>query len=134
MAAYTIKNLRSDVADAAKQFGHSPHVEARFARDDLDSSQTAISFQRFAPGVRQPFAHRHREHEETYVVVEGAGEMWLAGETVPLRHWDAIRVAPKTVRAFIAGPEGLSILAIGPHGGGDAEVVPAPWSDEASGA
>lgn len=43
--------------------------------------------------------------------------------------WDAVRVAPETVRAFAAGPEGLEILAVGPAGLADAEMLPSPWPE-----
>ena len=128
MPGYGIKNLK-EVEDQAVKFGLSPQLESRFARDDLGCERTGLSYQRLAPGARQPFAHRHGEQEELYVVVGGGGRVTLDGETVEIRRWDAIRVAPETVRAFAAGPEGLEILAFGSHGTGDAELQPAPWAD-----
>ena len=41
MGDYTIKNVREDVDDAATQYGLSPSLEARFARDALDSNGEA---------------------------------------------------------------------------------------------
>jgi uncharacterized cupin superfamily protein len=126
MSGYTIKSLK-EVEDQAVRFGHSPDLEARFPLDDLGGEQVGISYQRLAPGVRQPFAHRHGRDEEIYVVVEGSGQVRLDGETADLTRWDAVRVAPETVRAFEAGPDGLTLLAIGPYGTGDAQVLPADW-------
>jgi quercetin dioxygenase-like cupin family protein len=126
MSGYTIKSLK-EVEDQAVRFGLSPDMESRFAREDLGCEQVGISYQRLAPGVRQPFAHRHGEHEEIYVVVAGSGQVRLDGETEELAQWDAVRVAPETVRAFAAGPEGLTLLAIGPHGTGDAQMQPVDW-------
>ena len=60
-----------------------------------------------------PFAHRHREQEEAYVVVGGSGRANLDGEIVALAVWDVLRVAPTVVRSFEAGPEGLDLICIG---------------------
>jgi mannose-6-phosphate isomerase-like protein (cupin superfamily) len=128
MSGHTIKNLL-DVEDSAAKFGFSPDMEARFARKDLGFEDHGISYQRLAPGVKQPFAHRHGDAEEVYVVVAGSGRVKVGGEITDIRQWDAIRVAPQTVRAFAAGPDGITFLAFGAHGTGDAEQLPAEWPD-----
>ncbi len=66
-----------------------------------------------------------------YVVVNGSGRIKLNDEIVELRRWDAVRVAPNTVRALEGGPDGLEIIAVGadrPEGG---DGVPAKdwWTD-----
>lgn len=125
MSAYTVKNLK-DIEDSAVKFGLSPGMESRFARSDLGFEQIGLSYQRLAPDVHQPFAHRHHRQEEVYVVTDGAGRAKLGDDIVELRRWDAVRVAPGTVRAFAAGPEGLELLAFGGGAGGmqDAETLP----------
>jgi mannose-6-phosphate isomerase-like protein (cupin superfamily) len=128
MPGYTAKNLK-DVNDQAVDFGLSPELESRFAREDLAAEQVGVSYQRLAADARQPFAHRHRADEVVYVVVGGSGRMLLDGELVELRHWDAVRVAPKTVRALEAGPDGLEVLAFGTHREDDHEVVEPEWPD-----
>ena len=52
-------------------------------------------------------------------------------EVLELRPWDAVRVAPGTVRAFEGGPDGLELLAIGSDRpeGGDGVRVDEWWSD-----
>ena len=47
-----------------------------------------------------------------------------------IRQLDAIRVEPKSTRAFEAGPDGLDLLAFGTHHD-DAELVPGFWPEEA---
>jgi mannose-6-phosphate isomerase-like protein (cupin superfamily) len=129
MSGYTIKNLK-DVEDAAVKFGLSPAMESRFARRDLGLEQVGLSYQRLAPDARQPFSHRHEQQEEVYVVTDGAGRVKVGDEVVELRRWDAVRVAPGTVRTFAAGPEGLELLAFGGGAGGmgDAEQLPDAWA------
>jgi quercetin dioxygenase-like cupin family protein len=108
-----------------------PEIEGRFGRTPLGSRDIGVSHFRYAPGFRSPAGHRHREQEETYVVVAGSGRALLDGEVVELRQWDTVRVAPEVVRAFEAGPDGMDVIAIGgprPEGG-DGETAPADWPD-----
>ncbi len=128
MAGYAITNLK-EVDDSAAKFGLSPALEARFPRKVLRFEQIGLSHQRLAPNARQPFGHRHREQEEVYVVVDGSGRVNLDGEVHELRVWDAVRVAPGTVRCFEAGSDGLASLAFGTSTGGlaDVESLPGWW-------
>jgi quercetin dioxygenase-like cupin family protein len=128
MSDYTIVNLR-EVEDAAPRFGLGDTIQARFARKALGSATTGISLQRLAPGARVPFGHRHREQEETYVVLAGSGRVRLGDDLHEVGTLDAVRVAPGVMRAFEAGPEGLEYLAFGaPTGeGNDSELEPGWW-------
>jgi uncharacterized cupin superfamily protein len=123
VSGHTIKNLMQ-VEDGAVKFGVSPMLEARFAREDLGCEQVGLSYQRLAPGARHPVFHRHAADEEVYVITFGGGVVSLDGEEVEIGRWDAIRVAPGTARGFIAGPDGLELLAFGTHRPGDGEIIP----------
>jgi mannose-6-phosphate isomerase-like protein (cupin superfamily) len=117
MSHYTIANLK-EIDDSAGE--HAPDLEARFARKYLDSEHLGVSYFRYGPGFRSPTGHSHREQEEAYVVINGSGRIKLNDEIVELRQWDVVRVAPKTVRGFEGGPDGLELIAIGadrPEGG-----------------
>ena len=59
-----------------------------------------------------PFAHKHDEAEEIYVVIAGSGRMKMDDEIVDIVELDAIRVSPAVARGFEAGPEGISLLAV----------------------
>lgn len=127
MSDYTIVNL-GEVEDAAASFGLGDTIEARFARNALEAEQTGVSLQRLAPGARVPFGHRHREQEETYVILGGTGRVRLGEELREIGPLDAVRVAPGVMRAFEAGPEGLEFLAFGaPTGGGNDMELDADW-------
>ena len=119
---YTIKNLR-EAKDSAAEAGLSDSIEARFAHEDLDSEKSGISYQVVKAGQRQPFAHRHGEMEEIYVVISGAGRVKLDDKVEDIEHLDAIRIAPSVVRAFEGGDEDLVLLVFSPRAKGDAEVV-----------
>jgi mannose-6-phosphate isomerase-like protein (cupin superfamily) len=129
MADYTLTNLK-EVEDSAPKFGLSPDLEARFVRE-LGLQNSAISYQRLAPSFRMPFAHKHAEQEEVYVILSGGGRLKLDDEIIEVRQWDAVRVPNETTRNFEAGPDGLELLAIGAPNTGpqDAETSPGWWTD-----
>jgi mannose-6-phosphate isomerase-like protein (cupin superfamily) len=129
MAGYAVANLK-ELENSAERFGLAPHVEARFARTALDAEETGLSYQRLAPGARYPFGHRHADQEEIYVVLSGGGRVKLDDEVVGVRPWDAIRVAPETIRCFEGGPDGLELLAFGTHTDAQPEMIPGWWSDD----
>ena len=123
---FTRVNL-DDVEDVAPANGFGDRWEARGARGDLGATETGVMHFRLHPGKRSPFAHRHTEAEEIYVVIAGGGKVKLDDEIHDVRPRDAIRVAPQVVRAFEAGPDGLEYIAFGPHRSGDGEAVEDPW-------
>jgi mannose-6-phosphate isomerase-like protein (cupin superfamily) len=120
--SYTIKNLR-EVEDLAAKHGFSELQEARFPRHDLDAEATGVAYILLRAGKRQPFAHRHNEAEEIYVVLAGSGRVKLDDEVVDIRALDSIRLSPGVARAFEAGAEDLEILVFGPHHDKDAEII-----------
>ena len=128
MTPFTITNLL-ELEDVVGE--RAPGVEGRFARSQLDSEHLGVSHFRYAAGVRSSLAHSHREQEEAYVVLDGSGRIRLDDEVHELRRWDVVRVAPQTVRAFEAGPDGLELLAIGSDRpeGGDGVLAPTAWID-----
>jgi mannose-6-phosphate isomerase-like protein (cupin superfamily) len=123
---WTHLNL-DEVEDAAPGNGFGERWEARVAREDLGAERTGLTHFRLRPGRRSPFNHRHREAEEVYVVLSGAGVVKLGEELRPVRPLDAIRIGPTVPRAFEAGPEGLELLAFGPHFEANGERVDDDW-------
>ncbi|MHB8491679.1 MAG: cupin domain-containing protein [Solirubrobacteraceae bacterium] len=128
MSAYTVKNLK-EIEDSTG--ARMPEIEGRFARKHLDSRELGVSYFRYAPGFRSPMGHSHREQEEAYVVVAGAGRAKLDDEVIDLRQWDVLRVAPEVVRAFESGPDGLELIAVGTSRPEEGDGVPVQdfWSD-----
>jgi mannose-6-phosphate isomerase-like protein (cupin superfamily) len=128
MSDYTKTNMMglANILD-----GRVEGVEARFARDPSESEHLGVSHFRFAPGVRAPFGHHHKEQEEVYLVIEGSGRVKLGDEILDLAQWDVLRVAPSVVRAFEGGPDGMAYVAVGSDRpeGGDGEMVQDFWVD-----
>ena len=131
MAAYTHKNLESDVEDSAQKFGMGDVLEAHFARDALEATEFGLSLQRLKPGMRMPFGHRHAQQEEVYVIVGGSGRLKLGDDVVEVSQWDAVRVSPEVTRSAEAGPDGLDLVAFGAPATGlqDAKQEMGWWTD-----
>ena len=128
MSDYAIVNLL-ELDDSIA--GRAPGMEGRFGRSALGARDVGVSHWRYAPNFRSPASHSHREQEEAYVVVAGAGRVRLDDEVREIRQWDAIRVAPSVLRAFEAGPDGLELIAVGgprPEGG-DGVLSDSPWPE-----
>jgi uncharacterized cupin superfamily protein len=130
MASYTHTNIEQ-VEDAARKFGLSPALEARFGRRALESEVVGVSRERLAPGFRTPFGHTHREQEEVYFVLRGSGRIKLDAAVRDLAEGDLVRLAPGVWRCTEAGPEGLEILAVGAPiaAENDAEIEQGWWAD-----
>jgi len=127
MSGYTIVNMK-EVEDQAPNFGLSPDLEARFARVALDADLIGLTYQKLAPNFHVPFGHKHKTHEEVYVVVSGSMRVKLDDDVKELKPWDAVRISKETMRGMEAGPEGVEFIAIGAPGGpGDAETDPEWW-------
>ena len=122
MADYTHVNIE-DVEDMAAKHGFGDAQEARFPFQDLEAEQTGFGHVRVKPNQRQPFAHRHQEAEEIYLVLSGSGRLKLDDEMVELKALDAVRISPSVGRALEAGDEGIEVLAFGPRAEGDAEMI-----------
>jgi uncharacterized cupin superfamily protein len=134
MAGYTKVNLKEEVEDQAPNFGMSPGLEARFAGDQLGLNKSGVSFQKFSPGFRLPFGHKHKSQEELYVVLHGSLQAKIENEVVELQPLDAVRVDNDAMRSFEAGPEGAELLAFGAPKAGDSpaedvEMTQGWWSD-----
>ena len=127
MADYAMVNLL-DIEDAVGD--RLEGLEGRFAASTW-IRELGISRFTYAPNVRSPGGHSHREQEEAYVVVSGSGRVRLDDEIREIRQWDVIRVAPQVVRAFEAGPDGLDVIAVGGNKpeGGDGVPSDSPWPD-----
>ena len=131
MGNYTALNL-TELENASTKFGFAEdEMQFRVGREPLGCEQCGVSHLRLGPGYRIPFGHSHREQEEVYVVVSGSARVKLDDETVELKPLHAVRIAPGTMRACEAGPEGCELILFGAPrtGPGDAELEQGWWSD-----
>jgi mannose-6-phosphate isomerase-like protein (cupin superfamily) len=119
-----------DVTDLAAQFGMQEVGEARYVREDVGAERIGLTYYRMNAGKRGGFGHRHDAVEEMYVVLSGSGRVKIDDEIVDLRARDVVRVAPRAVREFEAGPDGMELLATGGHVEGDGEMIEGWWTDD----
>jgi mannose-6-phosphate isomerase-like protein (cupin superfamily) len=129
MSGYTKKNLK-EVENQAPNFGMPEELDARFARRALGGETLGLSLMKLAPNFRIPFAHKHENQEEVYVIIHGSARVKVEDEIVELGEWDAIRFDKDTMRDVEAGPDGVQYLAFGAGDDpSDAEMVQNWWTD-----
>jgi uncharacterized cupin superfamily protein len=130
MTAYSHVNFK-EIEDVAQRFGLSPSLEFRLGRKPLELERSGVSYLKIAPGFRVPFGHKHEQQEEVYVLLSGSARARVGDETIELKPWDALRLAPDTMRALEAGDEGAELLLVGAPAteGSDAEMEQGWWTD-----
>ena len=104
--------------------GAGPAGAVRFVRRELGVEAFGINWSELPPGAA---GKEHDEtdsgQEEVSVVVRGSGHWRVNGNEVPVRAGSFIRFDPTTVRCPVAGPDGMTFVAVGsrlgsyePHG------------------
>lgn len=73
--------------------------------DILGLTGAEISINNLPAGAGVPFVHAHKNNEEIYAVLSGAGKAVIDGETVELAAGDWLRVAPAARRQFSAAED-----------------------------
>ena len=76
-----------------------------FLKDLLGLTGMEVSLGRLPAGVSVPFHHRHREHEELYIVVQGRGQIQVDGRVIDVREGSVVRIAPGGVHAWRSAPD-----------------------------
>jgi mannose-6-phosphate isomerase-like protein (cupin superfamily) len=71
-----------------------------FLGEKLGLSGMELSLNTLPPGRGVPFYHRHRQHEEVYLVLSGTGEFQVDDERFEVTEGSAVRIAPAGVRTW----------------------------------
>lgn len=104
MKTYAIAELGAPATWAAFAFRHPLVSRAvkgkKFLAEDLGLTAMEISVNHLPPRAAVPFLHRHRQHEELYLFLEGEGEFVVDEERFPVRAGSAVRVAPPAARSW----------------------------------
>jgi uncharacterized cupin superfamily protein len=79
------------------------------------STRTGLTHIVVDPGKESAPPHAHSAEEELFVVLAGSGEAVVADERAPVRAGSVLAMPAGTGRAhhFVAGPDGLTVLAYG---------------------
>ena len=91
-----------------------PGGAVRFVRRELGLEAFGINWFEI-PAGGSGLAHDETDsgQEEVNVIVRGSGTYAIDGEEVPFRAGDVFRFDPETHRQPTAGPDGLTMLAVG---------------------
>jgi hypothetical protein len=104
--------------DLQELAGAGPGGAVRFVRRALGVEAFGINWFELPSGA-QGVEHDEREsgQEEVNVVIRGGGIWRIDGEEVPVEEGTFLRFDPETVRCPVAGPRGMTFLAVGARRG-----------------
>jgi quercetin dioxygenase-like cupin family protein len=106
------------VAHVDETEGAGPGGAVRFMRRALGVEAFGINWIELPPNaVGREHDESETGQEEVNVVVRGSGTYRVDGEDVPVREGTFIRFDPESTRVPIAGPDGMTLLAVGARRG-----------------
>ncbi len=70
-----------------------------FGGASVGATGAEFSYQVFLPGQETGFLHTHKDHEELYFFLSGAGEFQVDGHIFPICEGSVVRVAPAGKRS-----------------------------------
>lgn len=71
-----------------------------FLKDATQATGTEISFNSLPPHTEQPYFHKHRKNEETYIVLKGSGFFQVNEDCFTIQEGSVIRVSPEGKRGI----------------------------------
>lgn len=77
---------------ARTHIGNESRVELH---EVLGLTGAEVSVNNLPAGAGVPFVHAHKENEEIYGVLEGAGSVTIDGEEIELAAGDWLRISPR---------------------------------------
>ena len=87
------------VLNKGEKFAHATVGNLRvlegkqFVKDATGATSCEISFGTLPTGVEVPFFHSHRENEENYIILSGAGRFQVNDEAFDIAEGSVIRVS-----------------------------------------
>lgn len=95
---------------AKTHIGNESRVELH---EVLGLTGAEVSINSLPAGAGVPFVHAHKENEEIYGVLEGAGSVTIDGEDIELAAGDWLRISPAAHRQFRAASDsGITYVCI----------------------
>jgi len=102
------------IVDVAALEGSGPGGAVRFVRRELGVEAFGINWFELSPGTH---GREHNESdsgpEEVNVIIGGSGTYLVEGEEIAVRPGVFLRFDPETTRQVVAGPDGLTMIAVG---------------------
>lgn len=98
--------------------GSGPGGAVKFVRRQLGCEAFGINWFELPPnGPGREHHERDSGQEEVNVIIRGTGIYRIDGEEVPIGPGTFLRFDPETTRVPIAGPDGITLLAVGARPG-----------------
>ena len=95
-----------------------PGNVVRFVRRELGVEAFGINWFELLPNME---GLEHNEEgsgqEEVNVIIAGSGVYRVEGEEIPCERGTVLRFDPETTRQLVAGPDGMTMVAIGARRG-----------------
>jgi mannose-6-phosphate isomerase-like protein (cupin superfamily) len=95
-----------------------PGGVVRFVRRELGVEAFGINWFELPPNAA---GNEHDEEqtgqEEVNVIIRGSGAYWVDGKEVSVREGTFMRFDPETTRVPVAGPDGMTFIAVGARRG-----------------
>jgi hypothetical protein len=95
-----------------------PGGAVRFVRRHLGVGAFGINWFEIPPNVEgREHNEEESQQEEVNVIIGGSGVYRVEGEVIPVRRGSVLRFDPQTTRVPVAGPEGMTMVAVGARRG-----------------
>jgi hypothetical protein len=95
-----------------------PGGAVRFVRRELGVEAFGINWFEIPPNMEgREHNETDSEQEEVNVIIRGSGVYRVEGEEIPCETGTVLRFDPETTRQPVAGPEGMTMVAIGARRG-----------------
>ena len=102
------------IVNVADIEGAGPGGAVHFVRRELGVQAFGINWFEIPPNV---VGREHDEHEsgqeEVNVIIRGSGLYRVEGEEIPVSEGTFLRFDPETTRVPVAGPDGMTMIAVG---------------------
>jgi mannose-6-phosphate isomerase-like protein (cupin superfamily) len=94
--------------------GAGPGGAVRFVRRELGVAAFGINWYEIPPNTKgREHDEQETGQEEVNVIIGGSGVYHVEGEEIPVRTGTFMRFDPETRRVPVAGPDGLTMIAVG---------------------
>jgi quercetin dioxygenase-like cupin family protein len=98
--------------------GSGPGGAVHFVRRELGVEAFGINWFEIPPGMEgREHNETESQQEEVNVIIRGSGVYRVEGEEIPVREGTFLRFDPGTTRVPVAGPEGMTMIAVGARRG-----------------
>jgi hypothetical protein len=95
-----------------------PGGAVRFVRRGLGVGAFGINWFELPPNTEgREHDELETQQEEVNVIIAGSGVYRVEGEDIPVSRGTVMRFDPETTRVPVAGPEGMTMIAVGARRG-----------------